>query len=190
MVWDYLFSGVRKEPDGTLTHTPTLCEQAGDAHAVAVCEGSDKAWLNGKIVPMKAPALRWEKLKYHGLNGDQIVRGDYLCVPVGFLAEAFGGTLTEEENGRRAMLTLADGRVFAFAEGCIGCTVDNRIEAMLCEAIYRNETLYISLEWFCRFAWNWQVSEYDGVLYATDHYSVLSRYLSWLLQDLLRGDNL
>ena len=49
--------------------------------------------------------------------------------------------------------------------------------------------LYISLEWFCRFALNWQVSEYDGVMYATDHYSVLSRYLSWLLQDLLRGDN-
>ena len=190
MVWDYLFSGVRKEPDGTLTHTPTLCEQVGDAHAVAVCEGADKAWVNGKIVPMGAPALRWEKLKYHGLNGDQIVRGSYLCVPVGFLAEAFGGLFTEEENGRRATITLADGRASAFAEGCIGCTVDNRIEAMLCEAIYRNGTLYISLEWFCRFALNWQVSEYDGVLYATDHYSVLSRYLSWLLQDLLRGDNL
>ncbi|MEZ4629037.1 MAG: hypothetical protein R2912_13450, partial [Eubacteriales bacterium] len=119
----------------------------------------------------------------------QIVRGSYLCVPVEFLAKAFGCTFTEDENGRCASLTLPDRRVFQFAEGCIGCTVDNRIEAMLCEAIFRNKSLYISLEWFCRFALNWQVSEYDGVLYATDHYSVLSRYLSWLLQDLLRGDN-
>ena len=188
MVWDSLFSGVRKEPDGTLVHTPTLRAQAGDAAAVAVCEGASRAWLNGAIVPLPAPVLRWDKLKYHGLNGDQIVRGSYLCVPVDFLAAAFGGTIAAQEDGRRAQLTLPDGRVFAFAEGCIGCVVDNCIEAMLCEAIFRNGTLYASLEWFCRFAWNWQVSEYDGVLYATDHYSVLSRYLSWLLQDLLRAD--
>ena len=188
MVWDFLFSGVRKEPDGTLLHTPTLCEQAGDAAAVAVCEGASRAWLNGAVVPLSAPALRWEKLKYHGLNGDQIVRGSYLCVPVGFLAQAFGGTIATEENGRRVSLTMPDGRVFAFAEGCIGCTVDNRIEAMLCECIFRNGVLYLSLEWFCRFALNWQVSEYDGVLYATDHYSVLSRYMSWLFQDLVCAD--
>ena len=188
MVWDFLFSGVRKEPDRTLMHTPTLSQQAGDAAAVAVCEGATRAWLNGTVVPLMAPVVRWEKLKYHGLNGDQIVRGSYLCVPVDFLAQAFGGTIAAEDNARRVSLTLPDGRVFAFAEGCIGCVVDNRVESMLCEAIFRNGTLCISLEWFCRFALNWQVSEYDGVLYATDHYSVLSRYMSWLLQDLLRAD--
>lgn len=189
MVWDYLFSGARKRADGTLEHTQTLQEQTGDAAAVAVCEGASCAWVNGAVVPMSAPVVRCEKLKYHGLNGDQIVRGSYLCVPVGFLVTAFGATVTQEEDGRRASLTLPDGRSFTFAEGCIGCTMDNRIEAMLCEAIFRNGAIYISLEWFCRFALNWQVSEYDGVLYATDHYSVLSRYLSWLLQDLLCGDN-
>jgi len=185
MVWDYLFSGVRKQADGTLAHTEPICENEGDAFAIAVCEGASRAWVSGAVVPLEAPVVRWDKLKYHGLNGDQIVRGSYLCVPVGFLANAFGAELTQAAEGRRASLTLPDGRTFAFAEGCIGCAIDNRIEAMLCEAIYRNGALCVSIEWFCRFAFNLQVSEYDGVLYATDHYSVLSRYLSWLLQDIL-----
>ena len=34
---------IAHQPDGTLAHTPTLLEQAGDAVAVAVCEGADKA---------------------------------------------------------------------------------------------------------------------------------------------------
>ena len=59
------------------------------------------------------------------------------------------------------------------------------MEQMLCEAIFREGRLYISIEWFCRFAMNLQVSEYDGVLYITDHYAEISRYLSWLIQDML-----
>ncbi len=55
--------------------------------------------------------------------------------------------------------------------------MDNQIESMLCEAIYRNDKLYISMEWFCRFAYNFQVSEFDNVMYITDHYAEISRYI-------------
>jgi hypothetical protein len=185
MVWDYLFSGVRKREDGTLEHSTPLRKREGDSFAIAVCEGASNAWVNNRIVPMDAKALRWEKLKYHGLNGGQIVRGSYLCVPLDFLAVVFGAKLEPLQAGKAALLTLPDGRTFQFAEGCIGCAADNHIEQMLCEAIWREGRLYISIEWFCRFALNLQTSEYDGVLYITDHYAEISRYLSWLLQDML-----
>ena len=185
MVWDYMFSGVRKNPDGSLTHTDPEIENRGDNFGVAIAENKSKAWLNGKVVSTGGAVLTWEKLKYHGLNGEQIVRGSYLCVPLSFIAEVFGAHLEVFENGTVAILTLPDGRTFQFAEGCIGCVVDNRIESMLCEAIFRNDCLYISMEWFCRFVYNYQVSEFDGVMYITDHYAEISRYMSWLLQDIL-----
>ena len=185
MVWDYQFSGVSKRADGSLVHTHPLIENKGDAFAIAVCEGASKAWVKNAVVPMLGQTLRWDKLKYHGLNGGHIVRGSYLCVPLPFLADVFDATVTYRQEGAAAELILPDGRVFTFAEGCIGCTVDNRVESMLCEPIFRNGTLYLSFEWFCRFAYNLQVSEYDGVMYVTDHYAEISRYMSWLLQDLL-----
>jgi poly(3-hydroxybutyrate) depolymerase len=185
MVWDYMFSGVRKNEDGSLTHLETICDTSGDRFAIAIAEHADKAWVNNKIISTGAEILRWNKLKYHGLNGDQIVRGSYLCAPLDFIAAIFDAKITSIQNGNSVELTLADGRTFQFAEGCIGCVVDNKIESMLCEAIYRNDKLYISMEWFCRFAYNYQVSEFDNVMYITDHYAEISRYMSWLLQDML-----
>lgn len=185
MVWDYMFSGVRKNEDGSLTHSDPVCENSGDRFAIAIAEHAVRAWVNNKVVSIGAETLRWEKLKYHGLNGNQIVRGSYLCVPLSFIAEVFDARLDLLENGAAARLTLSDGRTFQFAEGCIGCVADNRVEAMLCEALYRHDRLYISIEWFCRFAYNLQVSEFDNVMYITDHYAQISRYTSWLLQDIL-----
>jgi poly(3-hydroxybutyrate) depolymerase len=189
MVWDYMFSGVRKNDDGSLTHFETIGENSGDSFAIAIAEHASRAWVNNRVVSTGAETLRWEKLKYHGLNSGQIVRGSYLCVPLGFIADIFGANLDLSESGVSAILTLPDGRTFQFAEGCTGCVVDNKIESMLCEAIYRNNRLYISLEWFCRFAYNLQVSEYDNVMYITDHYAQVSRYISWLLQDILSEEH-
>ncbi len=189
MVWDYMFSGVRKNQDGSLTHFETILDNCGDSFAIAIAGHAARAWVNGKVASIGAETLRWEKLKYHGLNGGQIVRGSYLCVPLSFIAEIFGAYLELIESGAAARLTLPDGRTFQFAEGCIGCVVDNKIESMLCEAIYRSGKLYISMEWFCRFAYNLQVSEFDNVMYITDHYAEISRYISWLLQDILLGSH-
>ena len=185
MVWDYMFSGVYRDKD-KIVHTKPMKENTGDKLAVAVVEGAKKAWVKNSIVDMGAEAFEWNKLKYHGLNGDAKVRGEYLCVPVKFVAEAFGGSYNEYDEGNSAELTLEDGRRFQFARGCIGCVADNIIESMLCEAVMHEGKLCISLEWFCSFAYNMHVSEFDGVLYATDHYAKVSRYTAWVLQDLLR----
>lgn len=185
MVWDYLFSGVSKEKDGTLIHTQGNKTITGDRFAIAACEGADRVWIGNQVKTISVPAFFRDKLKYHGLDGGQIVRGSYLYVPLSFLADAFGGEYTENEEGTYGEMKLSDGRILTFAHGCIGCTVDNTVESMLCETVTRNGHLCGSLEWFCEALYNFHVSCYDGVVYATDHYAKLSRYLSWILQDIL-----
>lgn len=183
MVWDYLFSGVYKTADGVVHHTPTRRTFHPDQAALALTERATRALVNGKLTPIGGKVFRRDKLKYHGLNGDSLVRGSYLYAPVAFLTEAFGGTLLAD--GDTAAIRLADGRELTFAHGCIGCTIDNTVEAMLCDAITVEGKLYIPARWFCAALYNWHVSAYGDTLYATDHYAVLSRYAAWVLSDLL-----
>ncbi len=186
LAWDYLFSGSSKAPDGTMLHSVTNRSITGDAFAIAVADGAKLAWVKNRLLPMDVPAFTRDKLKYHGLEGGQIVRGSYLFVPLNFLAEVFGAKYQENAEGTYGEMKLADGRELTFAHGCIGCTIDNTVEAMLCETVMKDGHLCGSLEWFCAALYNFHVSCYDGVIYATDHYAKLSRYLSWILQDILR----
>ena len=106
-------------------------------------------------------------------------------IPASFIAEAMGASYGEE-NGRGKM-RLKDGRTIQIARGCIGCTVDNRVHAMLCEPIERNGMLYISAEWFCKEILNWHVSVCGQVMYAADHYALLSVNMARLIRDLLKS---
>lgn len=183
MVWDYLFSGVSKTADGVVRHTGTRRDFRPDQNALAVTEGAEQALVNGKLTPVGGRVFRREKLKYHGLDGGQLVRGSYLYAPAAFLAKAFGGELLRD--GDTAALRLADGRELTFAHGCIGCTIDNTVEAMLCEAVTLAGSLYVPVEWFCAALYNRHVSCYGDTLYATDHDARLSRYAAWVLSDLM-----
>ncbi len=185
MVWDYLFSGASKTADGVVHHTATRRTFTPDKAALALTEGAEYALVNGKRTPIGGKVFRRDKIKYHGLNGSYLVRGSYLYAPVAFLAEVFGGTLLSD--GDTAAIRLADGRELTFAHGCIGCTIDNTIESMLCDAITKEGKLYIPAEWFCAALYNWHVSSYGSSLYATDHYAVLSRYADWVISDILLG---
>ena len=183
MVWDYLFSGVSKTPDGTVRHAATRRAFRADEHALALTEDAKQALLNGKPVPLGGKVFRRDKLKYHGLNGGQLVRGSYLYAPVTFLAKAFGGQALSD--GDTAEVRLSDGRLLAFAHGCVGCTIDNTVEAMVCEAITVDGTLYVPAEWFCAALYDWHVSCYGDTLYAADHFARLSRYAAWMISDIL-----
>ena len=101
------------------------------------------------------------------------------------MAKAFGGELLRD--GDTAALRLADGRELTFAHGCIGCTIDNTVEAMLCEAVTVDGSLYLPVEWFCAALYNRHVSSYGDTLYATNHASHLSRYAAWVLSDWMLG---
>lgn len=186
LMWDYLFSGVRRDENGKLVRTKPVEERKGDEFALAFAENSRYAWFHNRAVEMKTRAVYWKKSKYHGLYGDHILRGEYLCVSLSFLAEAFGAEYIQEENGRLVTLILSDGRRLQFAEGCIGCTVDNRVEAMLCEALYRDGELLVPAMWFCRSVFQMHVSECNRVLYATDHYALLSSDTSKILAEMLQ----
>ena len=187
LYWDYLFSGTRRNPDGTITHTETFLPRRGDEFAVAFTEGSDKAWFHNEIVPMSHKAIKWQKLKYHGLNGGQRVRGEYLCVPLSFLAEVSGAQYLPSEDTLTARLILPDGRTLQFARGSIGCVIDNDLRSMYCEALHRDGELLVGVEWFCRYLLNLQVTACNDTVYITDHFATLSANMADVIRELLYG---
>lgn len=188
LIWNYMFSGVRRKADGTIVHTDSNIPRVGDKFAIAVAKDYANAWLRNNVMPMRTKALFWQKLKYHGLNGGQEVRGEYLCVPLSFLCEAFGSKYEPGENALTVVVTLKDGRVLKFARGSIGCVIDDGLRSMYCEALHRDGELLVSIEWFCRYLFGFEVSCCEEVVYVTDHFSVLSANMADLIKDLLGSD--
>jgi len=187
LIWNYMFSGVRRKADGTIVHTNSNIPRQGDKFALAVAKDCDNAWLRNKVVPMQTKAIAWQKLKYHGLNGGQKVRGEYLCVPLSFLSEAFDAKYEPGEGALTVEMVLKDGRVLQFAQGSIGCVIDDHLRSMYCEALLREGELLVSIEWFCRYLFSLDVSTCDEAVYVTDHCSVLSANMADLVKDLLRN---
>ena len=186
LIWGYLFSGCRRLADGSIVHEASNLPRKGDAFAFAVAEGCRNAWFKNEVLPMTAAAQKWQKLKYHGLNGGQRVRGEYCMVPLSLLAAVFGAELTYGEEGATARMTLKDGRALQFARGSIGCVIDDTLRSMYCEALHREGQLLVSVEWFCRWFYGLEVSECDGVVYVTDHFAELSENMADLLRDILK----
>jgi hypothetical protein len=184
LVWDYLFSGSKRKTDGTIEYRKPMIERTGDKVSLSVAPDREYAWVNNTKVKMSGKAVIWNKLKYHGLQGDTKVRGTYCMIPASFVAQTAEASYVEEDGW--AEMTLKDGKVIQFARGCIGCTINNRVHSMLCEPIERDGMMYISLEWFCKEVCNMHVSTCNDVMYATDHYAVLSANMARLIKDLLK----
>ncbi len=188
LVWDYLFSGTRRGDDGQIMHTPSRLPRRGDAYAIALAVSKSKAYVDNKLTGLPGPVFLHQKLKYHGLNGGAIVRGEYFMVPVSFLAGIFGAECVIGERGWSCEMTLPDGRTLQFARGSIGCVIDNQVYSMLCEAVFCDGELYIPVEWFCQRLFNNHVSRCDNVLYITDHYAELSINMAHLIRDEILVD--
>lgn len=184
-VWDFLFSGARRGENGEMVHTGTKAEWCSDAYALGAVAGCPNAWVNGKIMPVGGTPFLWKKLKYHGIPGDPLVRGEYLMLPVEFLAK-FAGAVYEAPEEGVAVIEFPDGRTMQFARGCIAVCDRNLVRSMLCEAVEREGRLYVSGEWFFRYALGMNASRCADGLYATDHYAELSIHMTRLLRDLLK----
>jgi hypothetical protein len=185
LVWDYLFSGIRREPGGRIVYTEPVRTRKGDGFAFAVTTGSRKAWLNNCVHEMPGETICWRKMKYHGLEGGQKIRGEYHMVPLSFLAKVFMAKLIYSEDKSVASLGMSDGRKLQFARGSIGCIIDNSLTQMYCEALHRSDELYVSVEWFSEYIGNLHVSSCEEVVYVTDHSSKLSGNMADLIKDLL-----
>lgn len=185
LIWDYLFSGIRREADGTIVCTQPVRERKGDDFAFAVTAGSSKAWFENHIQEMPGEAFKWKKMKYHGLDGGQKVKGEYYMVPLSFLAKVFQAELEYSEEGTVAAVRMQDGRRLQFARGSIGCVMDRSLVQMYCEAVYRDNELYVSSEWFSEYVCNMHISVCEDVVYMTDHSNKLSANMADLIKDLL-----
>ena len=186
LYWDYLFSGVHKEPDGRVICEEGILPRKGDTFAAAFLPGTAKAWFKNAVEPLTAAPLRWQKLKYHGLNGGKIVRGDYLMVPLRFLARMFEADYQPSADGLTAVVTLKDGRVLQFARGSICCAIDDTMRQMYCETLHRQGELLVSAEWFCGYLFGCHISTCNDVVYITDHFSELSCFLADLIKDIFQ----
>lgn len=185
LYWDYMFSGLRREADGRIVQGPTRLPRSGDAYAAAFTPGTAKVWWKNSVRPLGTAPVQWQKLKYHGLNGARKVRGEYLCVPLSFLAEMAGAEYRPSQDTLTASLVMPDGRELQFARGSIGCVIDDTLRSMYCEALHRNGELLISVEWFCKYVLNLSVSACNDVVYVTDHFIDLSFFMADLIKDLL-----
>jgi hypothetical protein len=188
LYWDYLFSGTKRNADGTITQGESKLPRTGDEFGIAVAGGFDKAWFHNKVVKLKTKALWWDKLKYHGLNGNQQVRGSYLCVPLSFLAEVFEAEYITKDEGATVCLILKDKTRLQFARGSIGCIINDTLRCMYCEALHREKELLVSIEWFAKNFYGLQVTSCEGVTYITDHFADLSAFMADLMKDLLKGE--
>jgi poly(3-hydroxybutyrate) depolymerase len=183
LVWDYLFSGVRRNADGKIVNSPPNLPRRGDAFAIALTLGSSKAYVHNRLVALAGPVFKHQKLKYHGQNGGALVRGEYFMVPVSSVAAILGAQVTMTPDGCSATLVLPGGMTLQFARGSIGCVVDNAILSMYCEAVLRNGELCVPIEWICRRLLNHHASICDDVLYITDHDAELSVNMAHLIRD-------
>lgn len=185
LVWNYLFSGVRRNEAGDIEHTASNIPRKGDAFSVAVASDCSCIWHNNRIESISGRVYKWQKLKYHGLDGGVKVRGEYLCVPLSGLAGIFEAEYESRDENRMVMLTLKDGRILQFAEGSIGCMINDDLRSMYCEALYREGELLVSIEWFCSYLFNLHVSTCEDVVYVTDHFNSLSLYAADIIRELL-----
>ena len=181
--WDYLFSGTRRAGDVIEQKEAILPHD--DECAAAFAEGVKKVWYKNEVRELPAAPVRWQKWKYHGLQGGVAVRGEYLCVPVRFLAEMAGAEFHTDPDGLACELTLPDGTVVRFARGSILAQIGDRLRSMYCEALHREGELLISVEWFSKYILKQYVSECNGVVYVTDHMADLSYCMADLIKDIL-----
>ena len=107
-------------------------------------------------------------------------------IPASFVAQVMKASYHEKDGW--AEMIMPDGKAIQIARGCIGCTVNDQVRSMLCEPVERDGRLYLSIEWFCKDILNWQVSTLKDVMYATDHYSLLSINMARLIKDMLKQD--
>jgi poly(3-hydroxybutyrate) depolymerase len=185
LIWDYFFSGIRREKDGTILCTKPVKERKGDAFAFAVTSGSAKAWFENSIQEMSGETIHWKKMKYHGLEGGQKIRGEYHMVPLSFLAKVFDAKLVYSDETLVARMEMKDGKKLQFARGSIGCVIDNSLVQMYCEALHRKQELYVSVEWFAEYICGMYVSTCEEVVYITDHLNKLSANMADLIKDML-----
>ncbi|WP_416393505.1 MULTISPECIES: alpha/beta hydrolase family esterase [unclassified Curtobacterium] len=183
-VWAF-FAGLRRGPDGIESTGPNL---AGDAVNLIVADGSRRAILDQQLVAMSVAPARHQSWKYHGLEGNRVLRADFVTLPTEFLAKHFGTRRRVEDAGASVSFALPDGREVRFARGSVACLIDGRVVAMPVECIERDGDLLVPAAWFLRTTCGWWTSERDGVLYATDHWCELSVVAAAVLRDALSTD--
>ncbi len=182
--WYQLFSGTRRMPDGSIQRTDALEQDCADHGAAALSAGCSNVLLDNKLVDLGAPV---ESLWLDHVTFDRETRTPHaepvrelLYVPLSFLEKYYG--VKVERDGKRAVLTLPDGRVCQVAGGSIGCMVDNRFCSMSRQTEWLHDQLYVPVQWFAANLFGQYSTGCDGSLYLSDHFGDMTHDMALLIK--------
>lgn len=180
LVWDNLFDADKHTDTGN-----TMAD--GDALSIAFSEGCGSMFFGGKIIALCGTPFFRKTYRFHGRRDRETERGTFFMAAISDICSVFGCELTEEVVPMEQEIRLKDGRYVQFAGGSAACLVDGKIQAMPVECVGKDGLLFVPLTWFCRVLLNVICSECGKTVYITDHYAELSKGMSRLIRDLLKG---
>ena len=180
LVWDNLFDTEKHIDTGS-----TMAD--GDLLSVAFSEDCGYMFCSGKVRALSGTPFLWKTYKFHGRREVEMERGAFFMAALLDICRIFDCNLLGGETLMEQEIRLQDGRHVQFAGGSAACLVDGKIHSMPVECVEKEGLLFVPLTWFCRALLNVTCSESGKTVYITDHYAELSKGMSRLIRDLLKG---
>ena len=190
VLWDSLYSFCRRV-DGKIVCSVEFCEDEGD---VVLCTGTRNFYKDGEIRPYAAvkdgvPRIfePTPRVSFFPVKLDEMFNTRALYAPAEFFREAFGAKLEVFEAGDRIVLTFPCGDVIELYSKAVLVKKNGKYTSLKKPCALLCGQFWIPVAEFCRELQGKCVSEQEGVMLITDHYSELSRYTARMLRQQLGG---
>ena len=183
--WYTLFSGTRRNEDGTISMSGTLDQTRGDIGAAALAVDCGSAYINNIKIPLSGKPY-FGGVKHFDAKERALV--DFMKVfyaPISFIPMFFDATVETSADGRTATIITKAGERYTVTESSIGCIHNNRIHSMICQADVKDGQLYLPLKWFATNVFGKFVTECDGAIYIADYFGEMTKDMSVILHEIL-----
>ena len=174
LLYTAFLSQYRRAADGKILKGEPILSWKEDEGGIAVCEGSDMAYVNNRPMKMSGPAI---------VESGRLFPQGYTYVPADFFAQALG----IEAEFSYADLSVEfrwEGHTLECAAGIRSCVLDGQLRMMpLCLSVQR--VLYLPFEPVMNYLTGMRVLKKAGVEYATCSEGVLTDDAARILKILL-----
>ena len=186
LVWSMLFSGTRRMPDGEIIKTEPRIKPEGDKNAAAFAANCSKAYIDNRPVQLSGEFyMVHEELKSDMFGCKDL--GRFFYVPISVFEKLFHVAVkTVCGDSEKAEIITKDGKSIFVSNGNVGIVIDDTVSAMDRQEEYKNGELYLPIRWFAENIFNKYTTEYEDVLYISDHFGKMTRDMSVTIRDLLK----
>lgn len=184
-IWQLFFSGLSRNEDGSITSTKTLDATRGDESAIAFAAGSKKVYKAQKIVNIETAAYYKRDENHNFITREITDVFNRFYVPISALPELFNISVEFSHEGRRAVLTLEDGRRLQIAAGIIAVTIDNRVYCMTRQAEIQNDILCLPIKWLAENVLGLFVTDCNDAVYISEHRGAMTPDMATIIKEIL-----